>query len=128
MRSRFSAFVLQLWPYLQHTGPTPTAALQEDNQASDIAQWSRDKTWLSLRILNCQLGGPKDAQGQVEFVAFYRDGQGLQQHHELSQFARIDGAWRFIEGSAMPGISLGRNALCPCGSGKKTKRCCLGPC
>ncbi|MGI9280290.1 MAG: SEC-C metal-binding domain-containing protein [Endozoicomonas sp.] len=44
-------------------------------------------------------------------------------HHECSDFIKEQGRWYFI----YPGIPAklpGRNAPCPCGSGKKYKKCC----
>ncbi|BFM06455.1 YchJ family protein [Halioxenophilus aromaticivorans] len=122
MRSRFCAFAKAQWHYLYRTGPTDEPA--ETTQHA-LADWSSDKTWLSLRILNRQAGGPEDKEGMVEFVAFYRDHKGLQQHHERSDFTRNQkGQWQFVDGVDLPAIPLGRNEPCPCGSAKKYKRCC----
>ncbi len=123
MRSRFSAFACKQWQYLYDTGPR-----QEDsfNGPKTIAQWSADKTWLSLEVRKCKRGQATDQNGEVEFVAYYLDGNGLQQHHEHSLFARDDqGHWQFLEGRDLPEISLARNTPCPCGSKRKYKQCCL---
>jgi SEC-C motif-containing protein len=52
-------------------------------------------------------------------------------HHERSQFRKVDGRWYFVSGqkiSAPPlkrdAEKVGRNDPCPCGSGKKFKKCC----
>ena len=122
MRSRFCAFVFEQWQYLYDTGP------QDDTSADTqtaLAQWSSDKTWLSLRVLSTRQGTDADQHGEVEFVAFFRDGAGLQQHHEHSMFARDQHShWQFLDGHSLPAITLGRNEPCPCLSGKKFKRCC----
>ncbi len=54
-----------------------------------------------------------------------------QEHHELSTFARKDGKWYFVSGKEVkskPVVrtepKVGRNEPCPCGSGKKHKKCC----
>ena len=53
------------------------------------------------------------------------------EHRERSYFKRIDGDWRFIDGQIDTGEpwhreepKVGRNDPCPCGSGKKYKKCC----
>lgn len=119
MRSRYSAFCTRDWAYLVQTGP------QADD--TEIKAWAADKQWLGLRIVRCEHGKPTDNTGKVEFVAFFKDSSqpGLQQHHEFSSFVRIDDRWRFIQGDFLPDVKLNRNEACPCGSGKKYKRCCL---
>ncbi|MDH3771994.1 MAG: SEC-C metal-binding domain-containing protein, partial [Nitrospirota bacterium] len=57
--------------------------------------------------------------------------EGLQEHQELSLFRKQDGKWYFVDASdptKQPVVrsepKVGRNDLCPCGSGKKYKKCC----
>jgi SEC-C motif-containing protein len=80
----------------------------------------------------------------VEFIATYETaGTGLD-HHEVSQFRKAkDGQWLFVDGEAhqhkegeghhhntptapvkRESPKIGRNDPCPCGSGKKYKKCC----
>lgn len=122
MRSRFCAFVFQRWDYLSRT------ALNSDPN-EEIQQYSADKIWCSLKILKTKKGSEKDTSGEVEFVAFYQGQQEsapktLRQHHEHSHFQKIDGLWYFTQGMAMDDIKPDRNGNCPCGSGKKYKKCC----
>jgi len=51
-----------------------------------------------LEILETAQGGPKDEQGEVVFVARFRDKEGLRSHHERGQFKRKRGRWLFTEG------------------------------
>ena len=50
--------------------------------------------------------------------------------HEISEFHLIDNKWYYVDGKK-PAIQepttakIGRNDSCPCGSGKKYKKCCL---
>ena len=43
---------------------------------------------------------------------------------------QIDGEWKYVAGNVIPttvtrvGEKVGRNDSCPCGSGKKYKKCC----
>ena len=53
------------------------------------------------------------------------------EHREQSYFKKIDGEWRFIDGEIEKNKpfhreepKIGRNDPCPCGSGKKYKKCC----
>jgi len=92
--------------------------------------------WTGLEILRCEAGGPDDERGQVEFVAHFRiDGQDGR-HHERSEFRRLGDRWVYVgaieppppSGSSGPparaSSNVGRNDPCPCGSGRKSKRCC----
>jgi SEC-C motif-containing protein len=52
-------------------------------------------------------------------------------HHERSVFEKIENRWYFKEGEMMKpkqvrreAPKVGRNDPCPCGSGKKYKKCC----
>ena len=76
-------------------------------------------------------GGPEDEEGQVEFVAVFDERGRRQEHHELATFRKTDGAWYFESGRAptpqqvvRASPKIGRNEPCPCGSGKKLKKCC----
>jgi SEC-C motif-containing protein len=69
----------------------------------------------------------------VEFVASYTYKDEDQQYHEVASFSKVEGNWFFTEGK--PAVrkpvvraepKVGRNDPCPCGSGKKFKRCCGG--
>ena len=77
-------------------------------------------------------GQPEDAEGFVEFKAYYTLGGEDVTHHEVASFRKEDGAWYFVEGEPVrqqPFVreepKVGRNDPCPCGSGKKYKKCCL---
>ena len=77
--------------------------------------------------------GPTVAEhgGKVEFRATYRrDGERMV-HHEIAEFRKAGDIWYFTDGKLVgPGQytretpKVGRNEPCPCGSGKKYKKCC----
>ncbi len=127
MRSRYTAFVLGLGDYLYET--------LADNQRDDfdVAEFNAsaaETKWQGLEIRNASAGGETDETGTVEFVATYKS-QGQQiQHHELAMFTRENGRWVFADCVMNPKEpqrivqKVGRNAPCPCGSGKKYKKCC----
>lgn len=123
MRSRFSAYARRDGAYLLATwdrGSCPGAI----DFSKEQAEWQR------LEIVTCKKGGKTDSKGLVEFRAYYLlDGE---EHvmHELSRFKKVGNRWFYLDGLVKSvgkvGLrtSQGKNAPCPCGSGKKFKRCC----
>jgi SEC-C motif-containing protein len=128
MRSRYTAYTQEAVDYIVATHDPATSG-EVDRDAT--AQWAREATWTGLEIVDTVAGGRGDAEGVVEFVAkFELKGQALT-HHERSEFKRIDGRWYYATGEMVrpkPVVrdkpKVGRNEACPCGSGKKYKRCC----
>jgi len=127
MRSRYTAYVRCDVDYLV---ATHSARTRGELDRGAIKLWARDSRGLGLESLDVAGGGQEDEEGEVEFVARYEANGREQRHHERSTFAREDGAWVFV-GGAPPRKKPERheerpspNAQCPCGSGKKYKRCC----
>lgn len=93
-------------------------------------RWSEGSTWLGLRIHRVEKGSPLDDKGIVEFSATYEQGGLREEHHEIGSFVRKDGTWLYESGEIVPTTvvrtspKVGRNDPCPCGSGKKYKKCC----
>lgn len=119
MRSRYSAYVLGNEDYLKASWATETfpGALELD----------KGPRWCGLQIVNTEQGRADDDEGSVEFIATYLEGDHLGQLHELSRFARQERRWVYVDGDIQPGqapVKIARNEPCPCGSGKKFKRCC----
>jgi len=128
MRSRYSAHANKAFDYIFDT-TWPDSRKEEDRQGT--AAWSRKLDWQRLEILNVEAGGPDDEQGTVEFVARYRKNAKAFEHHEIAEFVKQEGCWYFKDGHApqqatalRQGPKVGRNDPCPCGSGKKYKKCC----
>jgi SEC-C motif-containing protein len=148
MRSRYVAYVRGAVEYLVAThDPASRAALDRDG----IARWSRDTRWLGLEIVATERGGEGDDDGVVEFIARGVTRGAPFAQRERSRFRRIAGRWHYIDGyaAANPGTDSagvgrgaprgqggtavreparaaaapGRNDPCPCGSGRKYKRC-----
>lgn len=90
MRSRYSAYVLGLEPYLLatwHASTRPaTLNLGEDTGTK----------WLGLTVKRHQVQDASHAT--VEFVARYRVAGRGQRLHETSRFIREDGAWYYLDG------------------------------
>jgi SEC-C motif-containing protein len=128
MRSRYSAYVEKELPYLR-TSLHPEHRDDYDEKSS--REWAESAEWHGLEILNTVGGGPDDQNGQVEFAAEFTQQGVRQRHHELATFARHGGKWYFVSGKEVrpkPVVretpKIGRNEPCPCGSGKKHKKCC----
>lgn len=116
MRSRYSAYVLHLGDYIKATWHTSTrpAVLDISNDATQ---------WLRLEVISARDGSAGDSEGSVEYAAFFHGGQ----LHERSRFVKEEGRWFYLDGEILPPVAaakVGRNDPCPCGSGKKYKKCC----
>ncbi len=129
MRSRYSAFVKGDVDYLFDTLAPDQ---RKDFNREATSEWSRKSEWLGLDIIETIEGRENDATGTVTFTAhFNRDGKKLA-HKEKSLFSRDpkDGRWQFVDeltiksAPVVRGAQPGRNDPCPCGSGKKYKKCC----
>jgi SEC-C motif domain protein len=126
MRSRFTAFVRG---DMSHVENTHAKDVREDFNRSAAESTANSVEWVSLEIMN-STGGEGDDAGEVEFVARYKQDGQLLVHHERSQFCREDGKWMYVDGQINPKgeprrvVKVGRNDPCPCGSGKKYKKCC----
>ena len=113
MRSRYSAYLLANGPYLVYS------AAKANRYADDIAlieEFSNSVEWLKLDVLEV-------VKNQVEFKAYYRDSEGIKVLHEKSRFIQEDGEWKYSDGELF-NTKVERNEPCPCGSGKKYKKCC----
>ncbi|MCM2972348.1 YchJ family protein [Larsenimonas suaedae] len=120
MRSRYSAFALGgLGAYLLETW----APQSLERKTLDADTLSRPEVaWTGLEVLSHT---EKRRRGEVEFKAHFL-AEGVEQvMHERSRFVREDGLWYYLDGVQNPTPEpVSRNAPCPCGSGKKHKRCC----
>ena len=108
---------------------SPTTLTAGNIPINDIPKIAENADWDSLEILNTTKGGEKDDEGTVEFVAKYDLNGEDKIHHENSLFKKQDGAWYFYDVIKRQPIvkeaEPGRNDPCPCGSGKKYKKCCM---
>lgn len=125
MRSRFTAYALGDVAYL-HATLSKAEQGDEEMSADDI----KSTQWQRLEIRATEAGLEADDRGMVEFVAHYKTGGTQHAHHERSTFCREDGRWVYESGIINPksapvtSTKVGRNDPCPCGSGKKYKKCC----
>ena len=127
MRSRYTAYVKQEIGWLKES---LEATQRSDFDEPSVEAWSRDSEWLGIEIKQTKTEEEKNI-GWVEFIARFKQGNITRNHHELGEFHKVGGAWFFYDGRAVKqetvhkeGPDVGRNDPCPCGSGKKYKKCC----
>ena len=128
MRSRYTSYVNGEIDYLREsTHPDDRG----DFDSQSTRDWSEKSQWQKLEIITTKGGGPDDTEGFVEFIAFFAREGVDQKHHELASFKKSENQWYFSDGNPVKPATVkrtspkvGRNDPCPCGSGKKYKKCC----
>ena len=90
MRSRYTAYVLDLEAYLLKTWATETRPI-----ALNLTNDTPTK-WLGLQVKRAD--NTSDTTAIVEFVAHYKIGGKAERLHEISQFVRVDGCWYYSAG------------------------------
>jgi SEC-C motif-containing protein len=122
MRSRYAAYVRKDIDYIART-TAPESLDDFDRGAAE--SWAEQTTWLGLQIVRAERGEAGDDDGVVEFVATHQTGGRIVEHRERSVFRKSgDDRWLFVRGAPPEQAKVGRNDPCPCGSGKKFKKCC----
>jgi SEC-C motif-containing protein len=115
MRSRYSAFSQGNVEYLLSTS-SKSLALSLDKE--DLEKYCQTTKFVRLDVI-------KSEGNTVEFIASLIEGDILHQIHELSSFIVENERLVYDTGNLypVPSQKLSRNIECPCGSGKKYKRC-----
>jgi len=128
MRARYCAFTQARIDFLSNSLHPDH---RSDHDAEATRRWAENAQWLGLQIVDTEAGGEDDSEGVVEFIATFKEKGIVRQHHERSRFSRAQGEWYFVDGELVlprthvnQGPRVGRNDPCPCGSGKKYKKCC----
>jgi SEC-C motif domain protein len=118
MRSRYSAYVLKQRDYL-------LVSWQQAHRPRELVL-DESIQWLGLTIIDAPAA--EGVQASVEFEARMLCKGSVEAMHERSQFVLEQGRWLYTSGEMLaPSFQSwkpGRNEACPCGSGKKYKRCC----
>ena len=123
MRSRFTAFAMRDERYLLDTWDATKRPPAIDFSKNEMI-------WQHLEIVSKKKGEINDNKGIVEFKAYYRLNEVDYVMKEISRFRKVQSHWLYLDGGvrsvakAGQENATGRNAPCPCGSGKKYKRCC----
>ena len=125
MRARYSAFVTHAIDFIVASTHTRT---RKEIDLPFIREWSETSDWHGLEIIDTKQ--VNDNKAFVSFEARFTQGGEEQRHRERSLFEREDGEWRFVTGDELKNPTVryetpppGRNDPCPCGSGKKYKKC-----
>ncbi|MBZ5488865.1 YchJ family protein [Halomonas aquamarina] len=121
MRSRYTAFVLELHDYLLTTWHSSTRprTLAPDPQTQ----------WKGLSIVKSELDSPKASSqtegGSVHFRAYFKERERWHMLEENSRFVKEGGRWWYVNGTpVVVRLKPRRNDPCFCGSGRKLKLCC----
>ncbi len=127
MRSRYAAYTLEEIDYVVATHDPAT---RDEVDPDGARAWSREADWEGLTVHEVTCGAD-DEEGTVEFTARYTMEGREVRHRERATFLKLKGKWFYHDGDmvkAKPmvreGPKVGRNDPCPCGSGKKYKKCC----
>ncbi len=102
--------------------------VRDKQDRDEIERWSKTAKWQGLEI---EQDHEEDDVGFVQFICRYvEDGQEVE-HKEVAEFRKADDEKWYYYDSKRPyatvqreGPKIGRNDPCPCGSGKKYKKCC----
>ena len=106
-RARNTAFLVSSW---------------HRSTCSGVLTPEQDLAWRQLHIL---ASSTKGLEGSVDFVATWQQNDRWGQLQEKSRFVLETGIWYYLDGEVTHApLAPGRNAMCPCGSGLKYKRCC----
>ena len=132
MRVRYTAYACGRYDFL--VASTLPEARMPELTAEKLAESTEGVEWLRLHVAGA---GPKERmEGRdcetVDYWAFYRYGESVMQMGERAGFARgEDGRLYYVSGEELrhapfqrEAPKVGRNDPCPCGSGKKYKKCC----
>lgn len=127
MRARYAAYVLQEIDFILDS-VHPNSPGEADRRTTEA--WSKNAEWKGLEVVSAEGGGENDEVGIVEFIARFDVQQTAQQHHEKARFTRHNKKWMYLDGEEIKpqpirreSPRVGRNDPCPCGSGKKYKKC-----
>ena len=128
MRSRYTAYALGNYDWLvASTHPSTRAEVS----AEALEEQCRGVRWLRLDVEKCVDAPEPGSADLVEFHALYELDGVVRQLGERSAFLRDGGRLYYVDGTALRPAAyrreapkVGRNDPCPCGSGKKYKKCC----
>jgi SEC-C motif-containing protein len=125
MRARYSAFVTGAIDFIVSSTHTRT---RKEIDLDFVRQWSETSTWRGLEIFETKV--LNEDKAFISFEAQFTQNGEEHHHREKSLFEREDGQWRFVTGDELKNPTVryetpkpGRNDPCPCGSGKKYKKC-----
>jgi len=100
---------------------------RDQHQRDSVAAWAKSAKFLALNIESVQEDGD---QAWIDFSVQYEQDGNVTDHVEKAEFQRADDRWYYFDSTYPKGQTIrreapkvGRNDPCPCGSGKKYKKC-----
>ena len=128
MRARYTAHATDAFDFLETSIHSST---REPVDRQQMKQFADSVTWEGMDVHETSGGGENDDEGSVSFTAKYSVNGVEQELREDATFVREEGEWRYLDGDVhghtpyrREAPKVGRNDPCPCGSGKKHKKCC----
>jgi len=126
MRSRYTAYTVGNIDYVMSTMKGKVLAEFDKEEA---IRWANNSDWEKLVSIDAPNVAEDAKEGVVEFVAHYSVKGESHEFHERSHFIKEKGRWFYTDGfvdshDPVRVEKIGRNDPCPCGSGKKYKKCC----
>lgn len=123
VRSHYTAFVKGA---LDHVERTHAPEVREDFNRAEAERVVRQCEWHGLEIRRVIDNGDT---AKVEFVVRFRREQQKMAAMSMSSFRRDESQWFYVNTERSQVVplrvtKLDRNGPCPCGSGKKVKKCC----
>jgi SEC-C motif-containing protein len=118
MRSRYSAYCCKKIDYIFQTYHPEQHAT---NTKTQISEFANTVHFVGLTIIN---GVEQTDPDTVSFNAHYLLDNKLETLSECSRFV-FSGVWYYYDGAitSNKSVGIGRNDDCPCGSGRKFKKC-----
>lgn len=127
LRARYTAFAKGEIDFIMKTHHSKTSG---EVKREEIEDWSKNSKWLGLKVVQTEAGQATDDKATIVFCAQYEAEGKKKDHWEKSLFEKENGDWKFLDARGISGTykraepKVGRNDPCPCGSGKKLKKCC----
>ena len=130
IRARYTAYTRSNIDFIYESS---AQKVRDEFDREGTKSWADNAKWEGLEIVSVQDGQEKDTTGTVEFIAHYVINEQTCTHREVATFRKEEGKWLFEDGHVhgpppkrRDAPKIGRNDPCPCGSGKKYKKCCEG--
>jgi SEC-C motif-containing protein len=118
MRARYSAYVLCKKDFILGSWAFETRP--------EVLTLKSETRWFTLEIVDSEPVSAQSTSAYVSFIAKYIEDNRVFNLEEQSTFIKRSNRWFYLSGvSRSVSQKLGGKAKCPCGSGKKFKRCCL---
>lgn len=125
LEKRYSAFVSQNVDFILESHHQET---KEQVSRKSIEEWSQNSKWHGFKVFDEKVEGDR---AYIDFSVSYEMGAEKVDQREVAEFRNEGGRWYYYD-SEFPkpqtlkreGDKTGRNDPCPCGSGKKFKKCC----